>query len=83
MSSLGEKREEEDALLRRAANATACATNATNTNRFKSRNDYFEEEEEGMDVAAMMWDLAEVSGAKRRSIIENNNMNNKNNEEKG
>ena len=54
MSSLREKREEEDALLRRAVNATACATNATNTNRFKSRNDYFEAEEEGMDVAAMM-----------------------------
>ena len=52
----GEKREEEDALLRRAANAaTDNATNlATNANRFKSGNDYFEEEEEEMDVAAMM-----------------------------
>ena len=49
-----EKREEEDALLRRAANAATDATNATNTNRFKSGNDYFEEEEEEMDVAAMM-----------------------------
>ena len=55
MSSVREKREEEDALLRRAANAATDATNlATNANRFKSGNDYFEEEEEEMDVAAMM-----------------------------
>ena len=54
MSSLREKREEEDALLRRAANAATGATNATNTHGFKSGNEYFEDEEEDVDVAAMM-----------------------------